>query len=95
MNLKTFHTEDKPVQAVKIFPAAEGLVNALQITAGNKLKEHITQVPAFLICVIGEVVFENEKGASEKLLAGDYVLIEPMVKHWVMATQDSNLLLIK
>ncbi len=95
MNIKTFHTEEKPVQAAKIFPAVEGLVNSLQITAGNKLKEHITQVPAFLICVIGEVVFENEKGASEKLLAGDYVLIEPMVKHWVTANQDSNLLLIK
>ena len=95
MNLKEFHTEDKPFQAKKIFSTTEGQVNSFHITAGNQLKEHTTKVPAFLVCVTGEAAFENEKGVSEKLLPGDYVNIEPHVKHWVTANKDSDLLLIK
>ena len=95
MNLKEFHTEDKPFQAKKIFSTTEGQVNSFHITAGNQLKEHTTKVPAFLVCVTGEAVFDNVKGVSEKLLPGDYVNIEPHVKHWVTANKDSDLLLIK
>lgn len=95
MNLKELHTEDKPFQTKKIFSTTEGQVNSFHITAGNQLKEHTTKVPAFLICVTGEAVFENEKGVSEKLDSGDYMNIEPDVKHWVTAVSDSQLLLIK
>jgi quercetin dioxygenase-like cupin family protein len=95
MNLKEFHTEDKPFQAKKIFSATEGQINSFRITAGNQLKEHTTKVPAFLICVTGEAVFENVKGASEKLVSGDYVSIEPDVKHWINAHSDRLLFLIK
>jgi quercetin dioxygenase-like cupin family protein len=95
MNLKDFHTEDKPFQAKKIFSTTEGQVNSFRITAGNQLKEHTTKVPAFLVCVTGEAVFENDNGTSEKLISGDYVNIEPNVKHWVTASKDSDLLLIK
>ena len=45
--------------------------------------------------VIGEVIFENEKGFKEILIPGDYVNIETNVKHWVTAKKDSNLLLTK
>jgi quercetin dioxygenase-like cupin family protein len=38
---------------------------------GEKLKEHITKTPALLICVEGEVIFENENGIKEVLLPGD------------------------
>lgn len=94
MNLKDLHTEDKPLQTKQIFTPSEGVVS-IQIKAGGQLKEHLTTVPALLFCVIGEVVFENEKGVKETLLSGDYVNIEPSVKHWVAAGKDSNLLLIK
>ena len=62
---------------------------------GGKLKEHITKTPALLICMEGEVIFENENGIKETLIPGDYVHIEPMVKHWVEGTIESQLLLIK
>lgn len=94
MNLKDFHTGDKPLQTKKIFTAVEGVVS-MQINAGGHLKEHVTNVPAMLIVVLGEVVFENEKKAKEILLPGDYTAIEVNVKHWVNAVKDSNLLLIK
>ena len=43
----------------------------------------------------GQVIFENEKGIKETLLSGDFVNIEPMVKHWVVGTIESQLILIK
>lgn len=95
MNLTELFTDDKPVQAKKMFSTTEGNVNSLRILAGNQLKEHITKVPALLVCIIGEVVFNNEKGVVNHLKSGDYVEIEPMVKHWVNAQEDSYLLLIK
>ncbi len=94
MNLKDLHTADKPLQTKKIFSATDGVLS-IQINAGGQLKEHRTDVPSLLVCVTGNVVFENEKGTKEILISGDYVNIEAKVKHWVTAAKDSNLLLIK
>lgn len=95
MNIKDLHTSDKPVSAIPHFKAAEGNVTAIQILNNQLLKEHKTKTPALLVCVIGEVVFENEKGTNEILLPGDYIIIEPMIKHSVKGILDSQLLLVK
>ena len=95
MNIRQLHTQDKPVSTFSIFKGAEGNATVIQILKGQQLKEHLTKVPALLICVEGEVVFENEKGIKETLLSGDFVNIEPMVKHWVVGTIESQLILIK
>ena len=95
INLKELHPDTKGVQTNMMFTAKEGKVVSLQILKDNQLKEHITQVPALLVCVKGEVVFQDEKGVSITLNSGDYVKIEPNVKHKVDAKVDSNLLLIK
>lgn len=95
MNLKSFHTEERPVSAKKVFSATEGNVTALKIVATGVLKEHITTVPALLICINGNAVFKNEKGVTENLSSGDMVNIEPNVKHWVEGIQDTQLLLVK
>lgn len=94
MNLKDVFTELSPLQTKKMFTPAEGVVT-IQLMKSAKLKEHTTKVPAFLVCVSGEVDFENEKGVKEKLHSGDFVNIEPAVKHWLTAESDSLLLLIK
>lgn len=95
MNIKELHTQEKPVSAISLFKSELGNATAIQILNGGLLKEHITKTPALLICVEGEVVFENENGLKEKLLPGDYVNIEPMVKHWVEGSIESQLILIK
>ena len=95
MNIKELHTEGKPVSAISLFKSDLGNAIAIKILQGEKLKEHITKTPALLICVEGEVVFENEKGIKETLMQSDYVNIEPMVKHWVEGTIESQLILIK
>ncbi len=95
MNIRSIHTEEKSVSAKKLFSTTEGNVAALQILAGGLLKEHITAVPALLICINGNAVFKNEQGMLENLLSGDMVNIEPNVKHWVEGITDTQLILIK
>lgn len=95
MNLKELHIESTGVQTNMMFPATDGKVISLQIAKGSQLKEHITKVPALLICVAGNAVYEDEKGVTVTLLSGDFVKIEPNVKHWVDGIENSNLLLIK
>ncbi len=95
MNIKDLHIQEKPVSATSLFKSEFGNATAIQILKGEKLKEHVTKTPALLICIDGEVIFENEKGLKETLLSGDYVNIEPMVKHWVEGTIESQLILIK
>lgn len=95
MNIKELHTQEKSVSATSLFKSELGNATAIQILQGEKLKEHITKTPALLICIEGKAVFENEKGIKETLQSGDYVNIEPMVKHWVEGTTESQLILIK
>ena len=95
MNVKDLHTNNKPVSTTSLFKTVEGNVSSIQILASGQLKEHITKVPALLICLSGEALFENEYGAKITLTAGDYINIGPNVKHWVDAISTSNLMLIK
>jgi quercetin dioxygenase-like cupin family protein len=95
MNLKTYHTEDKPLQTKVIFNTQEGNIISIQMKKDALLKEHITKVPAMLICIDGEVIFENENKVKETLHQGDFINIEANVKHWLSATDISHLILIK
>jgi quercetin dioxygenase-like cupin family protein len=95
MHINSYHTENKALQTKKVFSPSEGSVISINMKANAELKEHITKIPAFLIGINGEVVFENEKGHKETICQGDFIEIEPFVKHWLIAKSDSNLLLIK
>lgn len=95
MNLKDLHTTEKAVSTAQLFKATEGTVISLQILANEQLKEHITKVPALLLCISGEAIFENEKGEIIPLSVGSYVNIEPLVKHWINAKTTCNLVLTK
>lgn len=89
------HNETKVVSAINLFKAAEGNVKALRILANEKLQEHTTPIPALLICVSGKATYGDEAGIQINLESGDFVNIEPNVKHWVAAVLESNFLLIK
>ncbi|WP_246085363.1 cupin domain-containing protein [Paucihalobacter ruber] len=94
MNLKDLHTQDKAVQTNLLLQAEQGKVVSLQIAAKEQLKEHVSEVPAILICVLGKAVYKQES-LEVTLLAGDYVLIPKNIKHEVKAITDSNFILIK
>lgn len=94
-NLNELHQNTDAVHTHMMFPATGGKVISLSIRQNSQLKEHTTPIPALLVCVEGEVVFQDEKGNSVTLKPSDYVNIEPDVKHWVNGIKDSHLLLIK
>ena len=62
MNLNNLHTEDKAVQTNLLFQPSEAKVISLQIAKNEQLKEHITKVPALLVCVNGNATYNDEKG---------------------------------
>lgn len=95
MNLKTLHTETKAIQTQVLFEPTEAKVISLQIAKGEQLKEHVSKVPALLVCISGKAIYSDEKGTKEELEQGTYVFIEANVKHKVEAYQESNFLLIK
>jgi quercetin dioxygenase-like cupin family protein len=95
MNLQALHSENKPLQTKIVFTGSEGKVISIQLEKEAILKEHITKTPAFLLCVVGQVLFENELGVSTTIRNGDYIHIDAEVKHWLIAKENSNLVLIK
>lgn len=95
MNIADLHSSDKGLSTGFILKTDNSSALSIQILKGHQLKEHITKIPATLICVSGSVLFENEKGLKETLIPGDYMLIDPLVKHWVDGLEDSQLVLVK
>ncbi|RTL51554.1 MAG: hypothetical protein EKK39_08075 [Sphingobacteriales bacterium] len=95
MKIKDLLSNEKTVTAIPFFKGNEGTATALKILQNHQLKKHITKVPTVLIYISGNAVFENEKGVKEILLPGEFIKIEPMVKYWVTAKDDSSFLLIK
>ena len=95
MNVHDLHQNKRGISTAALFKIVEADVISIQILAGEQLKEHSTTRPALLLCVSGEAVFEYENGIKVKLIAGDYVNIEPFTKHWINAKSISNLILIK
>ena len=95
MNIKDLHQDNKAISTASLFKTTEGNVTSIQLLADEQLKEHITKVPALLLCVTGDAVFENENGIKHKLTTGEYVNIEPNTRHWINARSTSHLILIK
>lgn len=95
MILKNLHTENKPVQTQLLFEPKDAKVISLQIAKGETLKEHLSKIPALLVCISGNAVFTDENGMVVNLNSGTYVMIEENVKHEVKAIEESDFLLIK
>jgi quercetin dioxygenase-like cupin family protein len=95
MILKNLHTENKPVQTQLLFEPKDAKVISLQIAKGETLKEHVSKIPALLVCITGNAVFTDDKGTVVNLNSGTYVMIEENVKHAVKAFDESNFLLMK
>lgn len=95
MILKNLHTENKPVQTQLLFEPKYAKVISLQIAKGETLKEHVSKIPALLVCISGNAVFTDDKGTVVNLNSGTYVMIEENVKHAIKAIDESNFLLMK
>jgi len=94
MKLKSLFAETKDVQTQILKTVEEGKIIALQIDENKTLKEHVSKVPALLVCISGKALYK-EKDRTVKLKKGHYVHIEPNVLHEVTASKKSNFILIK
>lgn len=94
MKLKELHDATKTVSTTKLFKG-EGTIISLRILKGNELRDHSSQVAALLICVEGHAIYITGDNLSTVLNPGDYVHIEALKLHKVVAMEDSQLLLIK
>lgn len=94
-NIKELHSSQNKVSAINLFKGDAGTATAIQLERNGTLKEHITQTPALLLCVIGFVTYEDETEQEINLEPGDYIDITPNVKHWLSASEQSQLILLK
>lgn len=94
-NLSKLHQSDKEVSAQSLFKGELGTTTAIQLQRNGTLKEHITKTPALLLCIDGRVTYEDETAQKFVLESGDYVNITPNVKHWLYASVQSQLVLLK
>lgn len=95
MNIIALHNQDKEVSAKMFFKGEKGMATAIQLHKTGILKEHVTQVPALLLCIKGKVMYQDETGKDTELNAGDYLQIPPKVKHWLEGREDAQLVLLK
>lgn len=94
-NISEYNASNVDVLAAKVFEGDVGNVLAVFVGKDSLLKDHITKTPAFLVCISGEVRFENEERLVQSMLPGDYMRIAPNVVHRVFGVEDSQLLLAK
>ncbi len=94
MKLNELHDASKSVSTAKLFKG-EGNIVSLRILKGNELRDHSSQVAALLICVMGHAIYITGDNQSTVLHPGEYVHIEALKVHKVVAMEDSQLLLLK
>lgn len=84
----------KPIATEMLFQANEGKAIALKILENETLKEHITKIPALLVCISGEAKYVEEN-RTLLLAPGSLVKIPENVLHRIEALAASTFLLIK
>jgi quercetin dioxygenase-like cupin family protein len=94
-NLQSLHDSTKALSVQLLFKGTDGTTRSLQLKKDGLLPEHTTPNQALLVCVSGEVLYEDETKQQHLLKAGDIFFIQPNVKHWLKGLRDSQLLLMK
>lgn len=93
--LQSRHDSSKTLSVQLLFKGTDGTTRSLQLKKDGLLPEHTTPNQALLVCVSGEVLYEDETKQQQVLKAGDVFFIPPHVKHWLKGLRDSQLLLMK
>lgn len=85
---------DRAISTGLLFQSTEGKVIVLNILKNETLAEHITKIPAILVCIDGKAIYTEEN--KEILMSpGTFINIPENKIHKVTALENSNFLLIK
>ncbi len=95
MKLAALHSAEKALSLKPFFKGEEGSVISIQVKENEEMKDHITKVPALLVCVSGEILYSEHTGKTVNLKADEYVEIPAMISHRFKGLASSSLLLIK
>tara|TARA_B100001778_G_C18181525_1_gene447102 strand:- start:63 stop:440 length:378 start_codon:yes stop_codon:yes gene_type:complete len=87
--------DEKAVQTKVLFNNVDQKVIVLKIQENEVLKEHVSKVAALLVCINGEAIYKEKDGRTISMKNGDFVEIPKEVLHEVVATKESEFLLIK
>ncbi len=93
-NISDLHLKTQEVSAQSIFKG-QGSATSIQMLENATLKEHVSKTNALLICLSGEVVYQDETGMSSTLKTGNFIDIPANIKHLLTASKFSQLILIK
>lgn len=85
---------DQAISTGSLFQSTEGKVLVLNILKNETLAEHITKIPAVLICIDGKAIY-SEGNKEFIMISGTFMKIPENIKHKVTALENSNFLLIK
>lgn len=95
-NISELHENKKGISAKPFFKGAlGGNTIAIQLLKNEILKEHSSKTDALLVCIKGKVFYKDEVKNEYELHPGNFVEINADVKHWLEASKDSQLLLLK
>jgi quercetin dioxygenase-like cupin family protein len=72
----------------------EGRVIAIQLPAGESLREHQVHERAWLLVVSGAIEVDDSGGATTRGGPGLLAVFDPNERHEVRASEDSRLLLV-
>lgn len=79
-----------------LFKSQNGRLTAIRLRKGEIIKAHKSPVPAMLLVLEGEVVYEQPgDGLSQRIGALEYTAIPPETIHQVEATMDAYCILIQ
>lgn len=95
MNIGKLHPLGTEISSVNLFKGETGTVTAIRLKLDNTLQEHVSKIPALLLCIQGKVIYEDENGQKAEMEQGDYLTIKPDVKHRLYASLSSQLILLK
>ena len=84
----------QPHQPEVLHSEEEGRAIAINLPAGEQLKEHQVHERAWLVVVDGEVELEPAQGESISGGPGLLAIFDPNERHEVRATSDARLLLL-
>jgi quercetin dioxygenase-like cupin family protein len=84
----------QPHQPEVLASDEEGRVIAIQLPAGESLREHQVHERAWLLVVSGAIEVDDSGGATTRGGPGMLAVFDPNERHEVRASEDSRLLLV-
>ena len=84
----------QPHQPEVLSSDEEGRVIAIQLPAGESLREHQVHERAWLLVVSGAIEVDDSGGATTRGGPGLLAVFDPNERHEVRASEDSRLLLV-